>query len=114
MNGKTTPLPDIDDSDFPKKYVVRVYGDDPRSGCIYCAMETAEEMRNINEDGYWEWLEPIPSQNQEEGWNAIVSRIAAADLMSKTIPGDNESVERWKKKAIDVLSKQFILIKKEQ
>lgn len=61
-----------------------------------------------------EILEPIPSQNQEEGWNAIVSRIAAADLMSKTIPGDNESVERWKKKAIDVLSKQFILIKKEQ
>lgn len=60
------------------------------------------------------WAEPIPSQNQEEGWNAIVSRIAAADLMSKTIPGDNESVERWKKKAIDVLSKQFILIKKEQ
>lgn len=57
-NGrKKELLPPIDNDDFPKKYVVRVYGDDPRSGCVYCGMETAEKMRDINEDGYWEWLD---------------------------------------------------------
>jgi hypothetical protein len=65
-NGrKTELLPPIDSyEDFPKKYVVRVYGDDPHSGCVYCGMETAEEMREINEDGYWEWLDESESPEQ--------------------------------------------------
>lgn len=58
---KTESLPPIDNADYPKQYVVRVKGDDPHSGWIYIGHETAEEMRDINEDGYWEWLDESPS-----------------------------------------------------
>lgn len=65
VNGRKR-MPDIDDSDYPKKYVVRVYGDDPRSGCIYIGYETAEQMMSIEkeEDGYWEWLDESAMQPQ--------------------------------------------------
>lgn len=56
INGRKR-LPEIDYDDFPQEYVVRIKGDDPRSGWIYCGMMTAEKMREVNEDGYWEWLD---------------------------------------------------------
>lgn len=54
-------LPPIDNADYPKQYVVRIKGDDPHSGWIYIKHETAEQMRDINEDGYWEWLDESPT-----------------------------------------------------
>ena len=41
-------LPPIDDyEDYPKKYLVRVKGDDPRSGWVYVKYETAAEMQDL-------------------------------------------------------------------
>lgn len=50
-------LPPIDDSDFPRKYVCRFKGDDPRSGWVDVSIMTAAEMREENYDDYWEWLD---------------------------------------------------------
>lgn len=72
---KTELLPPIDNADYPKQYVVRIKGDDPHSGWIYIGHETAEEMRDINEDGYWEWLDESPSLPNESGLLAALKKI---------------------------------------
>jgi len=74
INGKKTELlPPIDNDDFPKQYTCRVYGDDPHSGCVAVFNATAEEMRKVNEDGYWEWLDE--SESSSPSHNDIVQEM---------------------------------------
>ena len=64
VNGNKR-LPSISNEDFPKEYLIRVKGDDPRSGWVHTEYITAESMRDIKED-WWEWLEETPSSIQEQ------------------------------------------------
>lgn len=54
-----------DDSfeDYPKKYLVRVKGDDPRSGWVYVAYETAAQMKNLLQEDYAEYLDEDEDPN---------------------------------------------------
>jgi hypothetical protein len=63
INGNRENLPSVDNSDFPKKYVVRFKGDDPRSGWVDISLMTAEEMTDIVYPDRWEYLDESESSS---------------------------------------------------
>lgn len=52
---------DDDGEDFPRQYVVRFKGDDPRSGWVDIALMSSKEIRECEYPDYWEWLDESPS-----------------------------------------------------
>jgi hypothetical protein len=95
INGNRSELPEIDYDDFPKQYLVRVKGDDPRSGWVWCGYLTAEKMREVKED-YWEYLD---ESTPEEGyWK---KRCEAAEKFIEKSPCDPDTtsaqLEAYKK-----------------
>ena len=116
INGKKTELlPPIDNDDFPKQYTCRVYGDDPHSGCVAVFNATAEEMRKVNEDGYWEWLDesesssplPLKDGQREPGCTCnfdysgepLIGGYARCSVHSPDKNYDKEELEHFLKKA---------------
>lgn len=70
--GNEKLLPEIDDwQDYPKEYLCRMKGDDPRSGYIAVDYLTAEKMRTVFNDydcEYWEWLDESNPATLQPSW----------------------------------------------
>lgn len=85
-------IPGIDFQDYPREYLVRVKGDDPRSGWVDVSYMTAEEMKDLQED-FWQWLDPaeelkqqllslLSQQVADEKEMGITNKLTEDDLIS--------------------------------
>lgn len=81
--------PEIDGDDFPKEYIVRFKGDDPRSGWVDIQYMTAEQIREINYPDRWEYLveseSPSTPSGEAEGTDALLQDCITAFKVLETV-----------------------------
>jgi hypothetical protein len=87
VNGNKKELwPGIDNSDSPEQYLIRVKGDDPRSGWVHTEYCPASEFIYIKED-YWEWLDESPIEpcatSSENHQDELVAWLTTFDNWTK-------------------------------
>lgn len=63
VNGFKRKPVDPGHYDEPLKFVVRIKGDDFRSGWVYVGQATVEEIEKEKWDDYWEWLDESGTPN---------------------------------------------------
>ena len=115
-------LPPIDDyEDYPKKYLVRVKGDDPRSGWVSVKYETAAEMQDLLQEDYAEYLGESPESTVWPGVGLleeiqlrkeVYEKVLREKMWpeSRTAPDQPEQFSRedmWKVAAIGDLDSQW-------
>lgn len=66
VSGRRFLPKDDSDEDYPRQYTVRFKGDDPRTGWIDAEICTAQQMKEIDNDDYWEWYSEYPFSHKPQ------------------------------------------------